>query len=72
MSFIGTNRQADYWFITSLRATTKMNNPASQLAALRRKVSHTCPVCGDAFLGIKKAVYCSNKCIQRAKRKRSQ
>ncbi len=47
------------------------NHNASKLSAMRKKVSHKCPVCGDAFEGIKKAVYCSNRCRQKAKYQRS-
>jgi len=45
-------------------------NPASELAAQRRRVSHTCPVCGATFTAIKTARYCSNACRQKAKYRR--
>jgi predicted nucleic acid-binding Zn ribbon protein len=34
-------------------------------------VRHTCAVCGKVFNGIKKAVYCSNACRQKAKYRRN-
>jgi len=48
-----------------------MSSPASALAKLRRKVRHKCPVCEKSFVGIKKAVYCSNACRQKAKYRRT-
>jgi predicted RNA-binding Zn-ribbon protein involved in translation (DUF1610 family) len=42
-------------------------SPGARLAAKRRKVTHYCPVCGIEFVGIKTAVYCSNRCRQAAK-----
>jgi len=46
------------------------SNAASQLASMRRIVSHTCPVCETEFEGLKRAVYCSEACKQRAKYQR--
>jgi predicted RNA-binding Zn-ribbon protein involved in translation (DUF1610 family) len=46
------------------------NNPGHDLAALRRKTRHTCPVCGASFEAIRTAVYCSNRCRQAAKYQR--
>ena len=48
-----------------------MNAAASELSALRKRISHTCPECGEVFTAITKAIYCSNACRQRAKYKRS-
>ena len=47
-----------------------MTSPASALAAQRRRVSHTCPVCGKSFTALKTARYCSNACRQKAKYRR--
>jgi len=43
---------------------------ASDLAAKRRIVAHTCAHCGAAFTAIKKARYCSERCRQAAKYQR--
>lgn len=48
-----------------------MSKAASELAGLRKRVSHTCPICGVRFEAIKSAIYCSNACRQRAKYQRS-
>jgi predicted nucleic acid-binding Zn ribbon protein len=48
-----------------------MSRPARQLAALRRRHSKECAVCGKGFKAIATARYCSNACRQRAKYKRS-
>jgi hypothetical protein len=48
-----------------------MSRPARQLAALRRRHSKECAVCGKGFKAIAKARYCSNACRQRAKYARS-
>jgi predicted nucleic acid-binding Zn ribbon protein len=45
-------------------------NPASQLAAQRRRVSNTCLVCGTSFTGLKTKKYCGNPCRQKAKYQR--
>lgn len=45
----------------------QVNNPASQLAALRRRISHVCPECDDPFVDLKTAIYCSKLCKRRAK-----
>lgn len=45
-------------------------NPGAQLAALRRKVPHVCPVCGTRFIGHVNAVYCLPKCCAKAWRER--
>lgn len=42
-----------------------------KLSALRRRETKECVVCGVEFRGIKKAVYCSNACRQRAKYQRA-
>lgn len=42
-------------------------NPGFILAAQRRQIPHTCPVCGQGFTGIKTARFCSNACKQRDK-----
>lgn len=44
-----------------------MSRAAKELAGLRKRVGHTCPICGKQFEAIKKAVYCSNACRQKAK-----
>jgi hypothetical protein len=44
--------------------------PGQVLAAMRRRTWHYCPVCEKRFSGIKKAVYCSNACRQKAKHRR--
>lgn len=46
-------------------------NAGSSLAAMRRKVRKTCPVCGKTFRGLKTAVYDRNACRQKAKRARA-
>lgn len=49
---------------------TDSADPAgSALAAQRRKVPHTCLICGRAFVGLKTAIYCPNThaCRQKAK-----
>lgn len=42
---------------------------ARALAAQRRQVAHTCPVCGTAFTAITTRRYCSRACQQRAYRR---
>lgn len=44
--------------------------PGQALAAMREIVDHNCPSCGGEFQGIKKAVYCSEACKQKAKYQR--
>ncbi len=39
---------------------------ARALAAQRARVPHTCVVCGQAFVAVRQARYCSNRCAQRA------
>ena len=46
-------------------------NPASELASQRRRIPHTCAVCGKPFTGIRTARYCSASCQQKAKRARA-
>ena len=41
-----------------------------RLQALRKREPRTCKECGESFVAIKTAKYCSNRCRQRAKRKR--
>ena len=41
-----------------------------QLASLRKRATHVCPVCGQRFEGIKLAVYCSTACKLKAYRER--
>lgn len=48
----------------------QLSNPASQLAAMRKRYDKECLVCRDKFEGIKQAKYCSNRCRQIAKRER--
>lgn len=51
--------------------TTSMTDPSGRaLAAQRRQVSHTCPVCGQTFTALKTARFCSNRCRQAAKYQR--
>lgn len=47
-----------------------MTNPASDLAKLRKRVDHLCPICGVTFKAIKTAKFCSNACRQKAKYQR--
>ena len=49
-----------------------MSEKASELAGMRKTVTHECAICGDEFEGIKQAKYCSNACRQKAKYQRSQ
>jgi hypothetical protein len=56
--------------ITDLFRKVTAMPPGAQMAAQRRKVPHTCPVCGISFQALRTARYCSNACKQRAKRKR--
>lgn len=42
-------------------------SPGSALAAKRKILVKKCPICNIEFKGIKTAVYCSNKCQQKAK-----
>lgn len=46
-------------------------SPGAALAAQRRIVAHICAHCGLTFQGIKKAVYCSERCKQAAKYRRA-
>jgi hypothetical protein len=41
-------------------------------AEARRRVDGACVVCGAAFNGTIKRIYCSNRCRQRAKNQRGQ
>ncbi len=41
------------------------------LAAKRKIVTHTCPVCGEDFEGTLRAKFCSNRCKQKDKNDRS-
>lgn len=45
--------------------TTK--TAGQSLAACRRQVQHTCPVCGNHFIALRTARFCSNRCRQAAK-----
>lgn len=47
-----------------------MDNPAAQLAALRRLSTKVCPHCGREFEGLKVATYCSRPCYRAAKHQR--
>jgi hypothetical protein len=43
-----------------------------QLASLRQRVTHVCPVCGQKFEGTKRRVYCSVACkLKSFRRKQS-
>lgn len=44
-----------------------MTTPGQDFVALRRRISHTCPICGQVFTAYTTAMYCSNKCRQAAK-----
>jgi predicted nucleic acid-binding Zn ribbon protein len=48
-----------------------MKSPGAALAAQRRRIPHTCPVCGKTFTAIRTARYCSESCQQKAKRTRA-
>lgn len=39
---------------------------ARALAAKRRQVERTCPVCGATYTGVKTKRFCSNRCAQHA------
>lgn len=43
-------------------------NPGTELAAKRKTIEHTCPICGKVFMGIKIAKTCSEACKQKLKR----
>jgi len=47
-----------------------VNNAGKELAAMRRIITHICPVCSNEFEGIVKAKFCSNKCKQKDKYRR--
>lgn len=49
---------------------TKSGAPGQALAAQRRVIAHICLQCEAEFTGIVIAVYCSNRCRQRAKNRR--
>jgi len=49
----------------------RRNETAAALAAKGRRIRHTCSVCGGTLVGLKTAVYSSNKCCQTAKRERA-
>ena len=42
-------------------------SPGSALAAKRKVLVKICPICKTEFKGLKTAIYCSNKCKQKAK-----
>jgi len=45
---------------------------AGAILASKRKIeSKICPVCKEEFEGIKKAIFCSNKCRQKDKYQRN-
>lgn len=45
--------------------------PGAALSALRRRVPHICPMCRESFTKLKTARYCSDRCKQAAKYRRS-
>lgn len=45
-------------------------NPGAQLASMRTVVSKPCAWCGNEISGIKKRLYCTESCKQKAKRDR--
>jgi len=51
--------------------TNNILSPGAALAAKRKKEKKVCPSCQEKFIGIKTAIYCSNKCRQRAKNARN-
>jgi len=51
--------------------TNNILSPGAALAAQRKKEKKVCPVCNEKFIGIKKAIYCSNRCRQSAKNARN-
>lgn len=44
-----------------------MYNPGHDLGAMRRRINHVCPICGRTFVAIRKARFCSNRCRQAEK-----
>lgn len=52
-------------------AYDSLGEPPPLLRKLKR-ISHKCAVCGAAFVAIKTAIYCSNRCRQTAKHRREQ
>jgi hypothetical protein len=57
--------------LMSQHSPRAMSRAARELAALRRRHSKECAVCGKGFKAIATARYCSNACRQRAKYKRN-
>jgi len=49
----------------------KKKSPGSALAAMRKIITHSCFVCNEKFEGTTRAKFCSNKCKQADKYKRS-
>lgn len=47
-------------------------SPGSALAAQRKILVKTCPICKTEFKALKTAIYCSNKCRHKAKRIRDE
>jgi hypothetical protein len=37
-------------------------NPGTALVSLRKKVTHTCPVCRELFVGYPCAITCGDRC----------
>lgn len=62
--------------VSKMPASSSVSKPIKEacagkaLAAKRRVVGHTCLQCDDKFMGIAIAIYCSNRCRQRAKYQR--
>ena len=52
-------------------AVEKELSLGAMLAAKRKIETKICPVCKEEFEGIKKAIFCSNKCRQKDKYQRN-
>jgi hypothetical protein len=52
-------------------AVEKELSAGAILASKRKIETKVCPVCQEEFEGIKKAVFCSNKCRQKDKYQRN-
>lgn len=52
--------------------TVEKELSAGAILASKRKIeTKICPVCKEEFKGIKKAIFCSNKCRQKDKYQRN-
>ena len=48
-----------------------MNNPAQELASMRKIVKKKCLICGTSFNALKTAKTCSSKCRQKLYRSKT-